>query len=247
MKKSLFLLILALIGINSCRNNSMSPQGSGTIAGRVILFDSTYSILTDFSGVNVSVDGTTISMVTDSTGDWQFSGLADGTYNITAAKPGCGAYHWYEQNINNGRIDEFTVALAQMPSYTPVATGGGYDTTYRLLGFGILGAYAQLPTGVNIASYCDLDSNVQPSDAHLMVAVNTDDNSGGGGYFSYNDLLAAGARPGQTLYFSAANVFIGYNGYSSGYQATFGDPSHNDERRFASNGPKSNVVTFTMP
>ena len=232
--------------IGSCRNTT-SPQGSGTIAGRVILFDSTGAIFTDFSGIHVSIDGTPMSIVTDSSGDWQFSSVSNGTYNVTASKPGFGTYHWYEQNINNGRIDEGTAALAQMPSYTPIISGASFGTDGDGVGEDILGAYSQLPVGINVAGYCDLDSNTQPTDAHLMVAVNLDNNDGGGIYFSYDDLLAAGARPGQTLYLSAANVFSRPNGYSFGCNTTFFDPSHNNEMRYASNGPKSNVIAVTMP
>ncbi len=224
MKNSRFLLVFVAILISSCRTNT-SPQGNGTIVGRVILFDSTGTVQTDFSGIQVSVDGTPMSMVTDSTGDWQFSGVSNGTYNVTATKAGFGTYHWYEQNVNNGPINVVTAAIAQMPSYTPAVLSASIDTF--LLNELVTGAYSQLPVGVNIAGYCDLDSNVQPSDPHLMVAVNIDNSGGGGTYFSYDDLLAAGARPGQTLYLSAANVFIGLTGYNIGVHATFIDPSHN--------------------
>lgn len=248
MKIPVFITVFGLFLAMSGCHTSTSPQGSGTIAGRVILFDSTGTVLTDFSGIYVSVDVTPMSMVTDPSGDWQFSGLSDGIYDVTATKAGFGTYHWYEQDVAAGRVGEPTAALSQMSSYTPIVAGVTINS--RILSVDILG-YSQfpsgLPLGANIAGYCDLDSNVAPSDSHLLVAINTDYNSGGGIYFSYNDLLSAGARPGQTLYLSAANVFLGYNGISVGYHTTFADPYHNNTLRYASNGPKSNVIAVTMP
>ncbi|HEX5315826.1 MAG TPA: hypothetical protein VFX22_04160, partial [Candidatus Kapabacteria bacterium] len=69
MKTSIFFLICTLIGISSCRENGTSPNSNGSIAGRVILFDSTGAVLTDYSGIQVSIDGTNRLMATDSTGD----------------------------------------------------------------------------------------------------------------------------------------------------------------------------------
>ena len=246
MKATLLCLLVVSIGFYSCRSTT-SPLSSGSVAGRVILFDSNYAPLTDLSGVLVHVDGSSIAAVTDPLGAWKLTGISEGLHDITATKAGYGTYHWYEQNINAGNLDVGTVALAQMPSFTPVINGVGYFGS--TLSFWVKGAYDSLPPHVEAAGYCDLDSTVQPSDPHLLVALNTDSRSGGGIYFGRVDLIAAGVRPGQTLYFSSSNVFVrDTDNYSvASYSTIFGDPAHNHQHRFASTGPKSNVIAVTMP
>ncbi len=245
MKKTALLFFVALAGMSACRENSSSPNGSGTIAGRVILFDSTGAVLTDYSGIQVSIDGTSNLMITDSTGDWEFSNLSDGIYDVTATKPSFGTFHWYEQNVNGGRLDESTVAIAEMPLFTPrisMANFPGQELVVYIAGADSGG----IPTGTTIAGYCDLDSTIQPSAPHLMVSTSTETSNEGDIDFSYYDLLAAGVRPGQKLYLTTSNVFVSYY-VGTGFQSTFVDPSHNAEVRFASTGPRSNVVAFTMP
>jgi hypothetical protein len=239
MKISLLCITLSAVFALNCRTITTSPPSTGSIAGRVILYDSNQTIMTDFSGIHVSIDGTSKSMVTDSTGNWLFSGLAGGMYDVTASKTGYGTYHWYQQNVGDGRVYELSAALATLPTFTPVISdphidGSGFSASLCGYGVPLLG----------IACYCDVDSNVQPSDSHLMVFDLSRNPHPTTIDISYDRLLAAGARPGQALYISSAVVF---GGYSSDWNSSFVDPAHNNELRYASNGPKSNVVAVTMP
>jgi hypothetical protein len=248
MKQSLlFFAVVALLGMSACQQITNSPRMTGTIAGRVLLFDSTHAVLTDFSGITVSIDNTNRSMTTGPDGSWQFDNVDEGTYDLVASKAGFGAYHYYQELVNHGRIDNSAVALSEMPAYRPALDSATWMTWGNSVVLNVPKDYSMLPSGIAIAGYCDLSPNAQPNDAHLMTASNLDSRDGGGIYFSRVDLLAAGARPGQTLYISAANVFSYSAGYSSRYATSFSDPHHNYTTDYASNGPKSNVIVVTMP
>jgi hypothetical protein len=241
MKKNLshsmtFVFAVAVLAWMSGCKTVTSPGMTGLFAGRVALIDSTQIALavalSDFSGATVSIDGTTFSATTDSSGQWEISGVPEGLYNITATKSGFGTFHWYEQEMVGGRLDLTPAGIARMPSFTPILTKAYFAGL--LLGYNI-------PSPDSIpyfAMYCDLDSNTQPSDAHLLTDPYDD------GYFTNDALRTAGAHSGETIYVSASAVFN--DDHPDGFAFSFFDPIHN-ETRFASTGPKSNVIAVTMP
>jgi hypothetical protein len=258
MKLTLLLPLFVALAMSSCCENGAAPNGTssngnGSIAGEAILFDSTGAVLTDFSGVSVTVDGTSMLAVSSTSGTWQFDNMPVGVYNVTATKASFGTFHWYQQALNDGHIDVATAALARMPNYSPSLGTVSYganpgDSSAPFYYVNVVGSFPPLRGGVSIAGYCDLDSMVEPGNPHLVISpylIGTTVNNGNIFAINASDLFAAGARPGQTLYSSATNVFA-KQFFSTNYDATFIDPLHNNEVRFASNGPKSNVLSFVM-
>jgi hypothetical protein len=93
--KNLLAVLFALSVITSfagCRDDEdpASTLGStGKISGTVALFESEdLSRLSDASGATVSVEGTTLSTITGSSGQWEIPDLPAGIYNIIISKPG---------------------------------------------------------------------------------------------------------------------------------------------------------------
>lgn len=229
-----------------CRGiSTTSPDRQGSIAGRVVLYDSTLHILTDYSGVRVSVDGTNLSVFTDTSGSWRIEGIPEGSENITATKSGFGTYHWYQLDISDGEVDEETIGLDQLCSYTPILDTAYWNGTEMEVG--PRGAFDSLPSFVQIAGYCDLTADVRPEDHHLAVSHSTDSKGGGGIAFYYDELLADGVRPGQTLYITCANVFVKSPYGMTRCKTTYVAPLHNSQVCFASTGPRSNAIAITMP
>ena len=230
-------LLMTAATINSCTVTS-APGGVSTFAGRVALFDSTGSVMTDFAGITVQLDGTKFQTTTNVDGTWQIDNVPNGQYNISATKAGFGTFYWYERTAEGGRYDLSTAAIAQMPdtiSDPPAPSFGG-----SVLAFG--GPWHD-GNHHYLSPYVDVDSTVQPSAPHLATSPIPAEE-----YISINDLRAAGAQPGQTLYVSYAWTFDIWGGTDNGaaYQASFYDPRYN-EVRYASNGPKSRVFKVVMP
>jgi hypothetical protein len=104
--KNLHCLALVLIitggGIffSSCIDKAVSPNGApGSIHGKVILYDTLSDPFTangaariyDASGVQVTVEGTSYSTMTDSLGKWEIDNIPSGTYpSIVFSKAGFG-------------------------------------------------------------------------------------------------------------------------------------------------------------
>ena len=242
----MFAILTALTSlIGGCRGTT-APEKTGSFAGRVILFDSTKTIngsyrlpLSDFSNVLVTIDNSSYSAETDSLGQWEIHDVPEGQYDLTASKQGFGAFHWYQQFLSDARHDLSTPGLSRMRAISPVISDVKFEGTY--LGFNVP---VQGQDTLWIEGYCDLDSTTQPSESHLACTI-TQTTEGCSDYFSISDLRAAGARSGQTLYVSASSAFSESND-SRAYVVSYYDPRYN-ETRWASTGPKSNVVKVIMP
>jgi hypothetical protein len=233
----LLLLTCAVLSFSNSCGSSNSPTISGSFAGTVALYDSTFEALSNFSSTNVVIDGTSFSTSTDPNGHWEINGVPQGLYDITASKSGYGTFHWYQQPMVGGVLDLKPAEIANMSTKTPVissvTSSGGYWTI-------IIQPY----NSGFLAAYCDVDSTTQPSEAHLATNVFAQSD----GYFSYSDLRAGGAQSGETLYFSTSTIFYDdeYASLGETFSSSFFDPYHN-ETRWASTGPRSNVIAVTMP
>ena len=108
----LFFFVLGQIGANLISGcSSTNAVGSGSMAGYVLVVDSNSigqsgiigAATLNNSGAIVSIDGTSFSTLTDSTGRWDLKNVPAGTYNISFAKNGYAlrkriAYHF----VGNG-------------------------------------------------------------------------------------------------------------------------------------------------
>jgi hypothetical protein len=240
------LLLFVCVAFAAGCKSSTAPDGDNTIAGLVVLYDSASpsttaraTALTDFSGVTIVIDGTNHKTISDASGHFQFDHLSNGTYSITATKPGFGTYHWFEQQVVNGRLDLPAALFARMGHDVPVLSKpNGVPAIFELT---VMNAVSQ-----TFAFYCDRDS-LTPADAPHFATI-----CDGNGYpaidFSISLLRTAGARTGDTLYFTCSTVFDGawaqqyYHPEGSSYY----DPIRH-QTRYSSCGPRSNVVKAVMP
>ena len=238
------LLLLACVAFLSACKESTAPDGSNTIAGLVVLYDSTgfaadssEIALTDFSGVTISIDGTTHKTVTDHDGRFEFDNIPNGTYDISATCT-LGAFHWYEVQLVGGRLDLSQASFGRLHRAVPILRLG-YQPVYS-------DQYFPLVSNVRakrywVAYYCDRDSISSPESPHLAAlpagyVLSPGDQPGA---FMYNDLRAAGIHKGDTIYFTCSCVFGGICG-------SYYDPRYR-QTRYSSCGPRSNVVMGVMP
>lgn len=96
--------LLAFYALSSCTKNELQgppgPPGDtgvyaplkGDIRGKVTVYDSLGKALSDHSGVQVIIDSTDLSTITDATGAYSFSQVQAGRYNFSYRKEGYGTY-----------------------------------------------------------------------------------------------------------------------------------------------------------
>jgi len=85
------------------------------ISGTVVLFDAWASRLDDFSGVTVTVDGTSSSATTDATGAWHLESVPVGPHDITFTKSGFTTVQLLAQSIADTTTAAPNVNLAITP------------------------------------------------------------------------------------------------------------------------------------
>ncbi len=98
MKKNVIILLLfiAACGKNSTQNSMVVPNliqaenKRANIIGQVLLYDEEGNSMQDNSGVNISIDNSTISTTTKADGRWQLDSIPFGTYDISYSKEGFG-------------------------------------------------------------------------------------------------------------------------------------------------------------
>ena len=81
---NLFLMLLLMLGIQSCSDDPVSPVITGTIKGRVIDADDGFAIPV----ASITTNPGTVSITTDDSGNYEISDVAEGSYTVRASKQG---------------------------------------------------------------------------------------------------------------------------------------------------------------
>ncbi|PSL33489.1 carboxypeptidase-like regulatory domain-containing protein [Chitinophaga ginsengisoli] len=92
--------LIALYSISSCKKDDLHRKGD--ITGKVVVYDSLGRPLADYSGVQVIIDSTGLSTVTDASGTYVFHHVPVGTYNFSFKKEGYGTYRIIHQQHAGG-------------------------------------------------------------------------------------------------------------------------------------------------
>ena len=228
------LTVLMLIAGCKGATGPAGPSLTGNITGFVLLInsDSGVSYPADRSGVTVSVQGTSLSTMTDSRGRWTLTGLSTGIYTIVATKPGYGMTE--QQGVEftggngtvllgslsgNGTTIEY-LTLAQPPNFSLM-----YDslkTTDSSLNVWFSMSGPQIGAENEFLIAIGKDSGVSASDPNKYI-YSTDNGAFGSGLNGFiqlnaSDLYYAGLRSGMKAYLIAYPLeFYGFGNYYSSY------------------------------
>jgi hypothetical protein len=92
MKIQIFLSFAFLALIYGCQNSPTTILQTGDLKGTVGLIDAHGNEVGNRGGVLVKVEGTSLSGVSDSSGNWVIRNLTVQTYSISFSKPGYGTF-----------------------------------------------------------------------------------------------------------------------------------------------------------
>jgi hypothetical protein len=284
MKKALlsFYIFILFVAVSGCTNSNVNSPASinGSITGVVSLGSefkgSSPNTFASSSGVSVSLDGTSFSTLTDSSGFWKFDNVPAGNYDVTIAKSGFGLMRTYGVAVGGpGTAFIPRVDLGELPSQAPelisanvvnvVWTDSGKQHQRQDLQIRWKTTYDRSYSGLTI--FMDNNASVQPADVHFYSSLNGNGFLDWLGWYESNiadslphsnphdgliscpieTLHAKGITSGTKIYISLAQ-FDPYpiNGQAPNTLATYYDPIHN-QNRLISPSPASNVVSLTMP
>jgi len=148
IKTSLIISIFALLLFSAC-SKEQGPQGpsgpslSGTFVGFVTLYDQYGDVMSNDSGVLVSVVGKNISATTNANGRYILPGLTTGVYDFTFTKVGYGSAKTISQNFVGGDTQFLGTikTMSQIPNFSvtglsllPVTTKNPLNNYIKIAG-----------------------------------------------------------------------------------------------------------------
>lgn len=227
MKKALFSLLL--IAAISCTkevgiSGPAGPQGpagtpgqssandTGTIAGKLSLYDEFSAPLKDLSGVVVSLTSGSSNWkdTTGSTGQYQFHGIKTGTYNLTYQKPAYGTMKVFGiSHIAGGTVPTAVkdVFLIQMPRATAIDSlfiDYNVYNGYPYTGIGIrldTSSLQYVQSSQNFVLFLGKNKNVGPGNYATEIGQQFEVD-GNGNYYNFIDRSQFGSvfNRGDTMY-----------------------------------------------
>jgi hypothetical protein len=223
------------------------------MTGFVSLYQSDGSQSPDQSGVTISVQGTSLSTTTDSTGHWTINGLNQGSYTVIYTKPGYGMSEQQDVQFVGGGTDFLgTTTMAQAPTFSvaldplqTIADSNGINVTY---------APSKDTSGSDIIVVIVVgsESDVSATDptkylyANLSVS-NGEENSVP---IAKTTLRGLGFMSGKTAYIVAyplCDLIQSHNGYNDEeYYSSYLDVG-TGRVAYTSVGAPSNVIALTVP
>ena len=96
------LLFVAVVVFNSCKTQPTAPAGTATIIGRVLLAQSYFQYTPAYGGINVTIEGTNFSGLTDDSGYYTINSVPTGTYNVLFSKSGYGDVRLFSMSVTGG-------------------------------------------------------------------------------------------------------------------------------------------------
>jgi len=106
---SLLVIILAF-AIFGCKDSVSSSGSPGNIIGYVQVYDTNYKLISNFSGVKVSLEGAPYSTLSDASGKWQLSNVPAGTYGIVFSKDGYATQKQYDFEFTGNGTYYYSIA-----------------------------------------------------------------------------------------------------------------------------------------
>ncbi|MEP7233681.1 MAG: carboxypeptidase-like regulatory domain-containing protein [Ignavibacteriota bacterium] len=192
MKQTLlsFCVLVLIAVVSGCTStNSSNPNSTtslnGSITGTVSLgreLGSSPNTFSSSAGVTVSLDGTSLSATTDSSGFWKLDNVPSGNYDVTITKSGFGLTRNYGVAISGpGTTYIPRIYLGELPSQAPelisanVATINWTDTGKQKQRVELQVQW-KTPYDRSYSDICiflDKNNTVQPADVHFYTTLSS--------------------------------------------------------------------------
>ncbi|HZV13072.1 MAG TPA: carboxypeptidase regulatory-like domain-containing protein [Candidatus Kapabacteria bacterium] len=231
MKNVLFTIFLAALTalIISCKGNdgAQGPAGpalTGSISGYTYLVDQNDSLLSNRSGVTVSLNGTNISATSDSTGKWTLNNVSTGVYEVTFSKSGYDSFVIPSQQfVGGGALYLGDVYMAQKQTFG-VISETAKDSLFNAYGQKVIYLTDSLTqpiytTSKRVAIFVGTTSSVSSDPStYSYVVIHTPATNAYSTtrLFTSAELVSAGFATGDTIYFRS----YGASEYFSSYRDT---------------------------
>ena len=242
MKKILVTISLVLL-LFACTKNTYNtellPTPSATIAGKVLLYDSSGNALTNLEGAAVSLDSTPYSATTDSTGKYVIKNIPAGLYTFTFSKAGYSTHKVFNVNVLGAKTTEpEPIQSLFMPSnvvanISQITLFNGNGVNMFNIGGSLV---SQSVINVNtVVVFVSASSSVSSANYTTSIVI--------------NDVKALGNSFGSffnpSLYFSSGSTLY-FTAYATSAKTFYTDPT-TGKTVYEGLGAPSAVFTTTAP
>ena len=211
------------VGSTGISNVAEQPLPTAIIQGSVVLYNEEGGIVSNASGVTVSIDSTTYTTTTDSAGVYVLKNVPQEEYTITYSKSGYSTYKNINVSIVSGKasITYPPVSLyAPSPTYITnlaVAPYNGASGAYNF--YGIVNPPGTMAFPKNVAIFMSLSNTVSPSNFMAFVQATADSS-----VLNVNSNLYNYFASGSTVYMKAYGIttFNSYTNPASGFPVYYG-------------------------
>ncbi len=253
-----FISIAVILFMAGCSNStgsgssggSSSGSLSGSLAGFVALYLSD-GTPTNPVGVTVSIQGTSFSTTSDSTGKWQINDLTTGAYTVLYTKTGYGMSEQQSVQFVGGTDFLGTVYMSQPP---PCAISlNGFSSISDSIGFQVGFTIGNITPGCVAVALIAVGKNpdVNAADPTKYLYSITEGNYGPNTLLSIykQNLYEAGFARGEQAYIVAYTLYQydGSGSYLNGGSYTFYVDDATGRYVYTSLGTASNVIPLTVP
>lgn len=238
----------AFLGISiltlSCGSDSISGPSGTALSGTVALQDAWGNDLADFSGVTVSVGGSSLQAVTDENGSWRIDDVPAGRYDVTLAKATFGTMRILDQAVVGSTTTAPKITMASTPTVQALIDSIYVDTLGGISFYFVDGHLSPRP----------------PANSKLAVAViflskSATVSPDPASYDQWNASLGIDGTSAQfkmalpvdgtrATFGSGTQLFVA--GYSNSAACSCYDDPATKKRVFTNTGPRGNVVRFTV-
>jgi hypothetical protein len=239
-----YVAILFLVMVAGCKkdNEIVSPVPTGIAYGTVGLMNGYYH-LSNWSGVQISVEGTNIATTSDSAGNFKLTDVPTDSQSFKYSKAGFGTFKRYAAMRANESGFLSGVALFQLPTNTITALNAHFSNDTLL----IAGRFSSLASGYSgVIIFVSRSASVSSDPASYVYAK--DDYDAPTDSISFvvgitkGDLIAKSIVAGNTIYVVAyCSIDYGFN-WREYYDKTVGKVQYNG----IGTSP-SNVVSVVVP
>ncbi len=241
------ILMLSLVQFG-CKGGDgpTGPQGpagpvlTGNVIGRIVLTNEDGTSPSNKSGVSVTVEGSSISATTDSTGKYTLVGLTTGVYNISYAKSGYGSTKQpLFQFVGGGAANAGSIYLDQIPGFG-ISTATAVQAAPNVTLSGTISNSAPYYRYILILIGKVNPTNTDPSSYQFVYSAYVSSSTTTFSTTLYQSYLtSAGFVSGDTLHITVYS-------YGSNFNSYYYDPS-TQQYVFNAVGAVSKTVTVVMP
>jgi hypothetical protein len=238
----------AVLGITiltvSCGSDSISGPSRTALSGTVVLQDAWGNDLDDFSGVAVTVDGLSLTAVSDKDGSWRIDDVPAGRHDLTLAKATFGTMRILGQDVSGTSTGAPKITMAETPTVQAL----------------IDSIYVGKLSGISFYFVDGHLSAPPPANSKLAVAViflskSVSVSPGPASYDQWNASLGLDGKSStftmalpvdgtRATFGAGTELFVA--GFSNSAACSCYDDPATKKRIFTNTGPRGNVVRLTV-